>query len=967
MLMKKKLLLLFVLLAIAVELVAQVNNQRNCADYDFSPQTSSLMRIQSAQPDLNTGTLHLEVPIYTWSDMDFTLPFVLSYATNGFKPARPTGILGLDWSINIGGRITRQVNGVDDLKSKGRLSYPGVFPNEELYNMTADFIYDPGFGCERLQQGNTGYETDPDNFRFDFCGYTGSFLIGPDNKFIAYNTNGEKGTFEISYDSSLGSFCIITDDGCQYHFGSTLQSREVLYNTNSIAATYFAMSRVALNEDMNTTTAWCLDKIVAPNGREVHFFYSAYSGTRYNIPQDFEKASTTFAQGTNLFYNIDVFNNLQYAELPKYSSTTSIAYLDSIGVKEPNFYNPNVIARFSYSDKQNKEVETTDNNIYTQLVSKMKTLDSLSICTQDEQKRVGGATFTYSHKDTRLLLDKVNVENVGLYQMDYNTNGYMPGILTNDLDFWGFYNGKNVHDTTLYIPTRLDASYREYIHSDIKNPDSSYSILGTLRSITYPTGGRSEFEYEANTAYQILLRQPTSPVYDDNSQGGLEIDSTHFVGPITYLDPYIPVLNYYQNYTYLTESGGVRIKSITDYDKNKLVFRKTYTYNQYNSNKSSGIVLNFKKYHARGLGYYTITNSFMTFPDNTLDKSHMAYSCVTEHYPDGTSAVYQFSDYKDFPDEFSSYKTKVFDETTTMGASEAKYINNVRREPDSRHYRRGLLKRIEKRDSDGQVIKTIEYEYEDSDSSYATYLVNSGDYVWSARRFTCDRLLKNQVETIYDQGSISKKKSFSYNNLGQIICESETDGDETNGTKKYYGYCHENFMTSGLSSLKGAISNIAVTKLVNGIEYLTDNEIYKYDSSKPNIKPVRITKYLIESPLNCQNTTRSHLFNLGTDSMQYTSIFTYGSYLRLSKEEFPGGSYNEYHWDTGKKHISRKYINSPIQYYGYTWDDKVGMKSIRYPNGLSESYEYDDKNRLQTVFDTYGNPLVRYEYHIVNE
>ena len=76
--MKKKIVILIALLANMVCVRAQ--DERQCSDYDFSPQAFKMITEGNVNPDLNTGTLHLSVPIYTWSDPDFTIPFSLSYS-----------------------------------------------------------------------------------------------------------------------------------------------------------------------------------------------------------------------------------------------------------------------------------------------------------------------------------------------------------------------------------------------------------------------------------------------------------------------------------------------------------------------------------------------------------------------------------------------------------------------------------------------------------------------------------------------------------------------------------------------------------------------------------------------------------------------------------------------------------------------------------------------------------------------
>lgn len=115
--MKHLLLFYSCLLFLAPYVGAQ--DKRTCADYDFSPQAFAMLTNENVHLDLNTGTLNVSIPVYDWKDEDFMLPLRMTYSTNGFKPARPTGIVGLDWSLQLGGVISRQIVGIDDLKTCG--------------------------------------------------------------------------------------------------------------------------------------------------------------------------------------------------------------------------------------------------------------------------------------------------------------------------------------------------------------------------------------------------------------------------------------------------------------------------------------------------------------------------------------------------------------------------------------------------------------------------------------------------------------------------------------------------------------------------------------------------------------------------------------------------------------------------------------------------------------------------------
>ena len=563
--MKRKLLLFISVLMSLLDLYAQ--GERICTDYDFSPQAFSMIKNGSIKPDLNTGTLNVTIPVYVWEDEDFRIPIQLCYSTNGFKPARQTGVVGMDWSCSVGGVITRQIFGVDDFHDVyGYYDRNHNVTNEELYEMDADFYYD-GYTDAIL---NNQHDTNPDVFHFNFLNHSGSFIIDDGGNFKVFDSNGERGCYDITYTAgSNKTFIIKTSDGYEYHFGSSYNSREVLYLYNPLYLVFNGKSSVFLNNNNISVIAWHLDEIVAPNGRRLAFNYTSQSPNNYRaLPNENDLVSTTFARG---LWAVDNDNDSQAQfYIHKYPSITTISYLNDIKFYQSNLSTGKVVISFDYSQKNFRETDSSnDHPNYASLVTFQKKLDKISFYNH-KYESLGDLSLSYIYKNSRMLLDQVNISNVGRYELTYNLDNEMPGILTNAQDFWGFYNGKTENDDEDIDPTTLNDNLDESVFQNFMNPNSVYSKLGTLKSITYPTGGRTEFEYESNTADQILLRknQPS-----DNS-----------------LDPFLPSLVDFDTSFSFQECGGVRIKSISDYSDTSLMYRRTYSYNIPGTNKSSGIV-----------------------------------------------------------------------------------------------------------------------------------------------------------------------------------------------------------------------------------------------------------------------------------------------------------------------------------------------------------------------------------------
>lgn len=61
-----------------------------------------------------TGTVKINIPIYVIHVKDMTVPISISYSTHGKRLDEKNNQLGQDWSLNAGGQIVRQLQGLPD-------------------------------------------------------------------------------------------------------------------------------------------------------------------------------------------------------------------------------------------------------------------------------------------------------------------------------------------------------------------------------------------------------------------------------------------------------------------------------------------------------------------------------------------------------------------------------------------------------------------------------------------------------------------------------------------------------------------------------------------------------------------------------------------------------------------------------------------------------------------------------------
>lgn len=66
--------------------------------------------------DMYRGTLSYSIPLYVFQGREMNFPVTLSYSANGIKVDQVASNVGLGWNLNVGGGISRIVNGQPDYR-----------------------------------------------------------------------------------------------------------------------------------------------------------------------------------------------------------------------------------------------------------------------------------------------------------------------------------------------------------------------------------------------------------------------------------------------------------------------------------------------------------------------------------------------------------------------------------------------------------------------------------------------------------------------------------------------------------------------------------------------------------------------------------------------------------------------------------------------------------------------------------
>lgn len=956
--------------------------------YTPAPQTWSMVRFGNTPVDYYTGTAQADIPVYTYSDPDFQFSISAGYASNGFLPQRQTGILGLNWFLNCGGVVTREIRGVDDFVDPGNgvrgfLCGSSSYPDADLEHFRIGELHVNGtyrYGPE---------EVNADIFHFSFMGFSGTFHHDGRRNIKVCNTGGKHGTYDIVIQDAVGNgaqskIAITTEDGFVYTFGGSRQALEYTIDGNFEGVGRFRVSR---NSASAHVVSWLLTSVTAPNGRTMSFSYDAPASllTGYlDENTDSPYYVTSFAFGDNRIADPD--SPGMFTEHYRRAGIVRTSYLTGVDI------DGSARVELSYSRKNCRDYEDTASARPARDVKIAQNLYKLdSIRVFGGQRLLRKCGFSYRIRNQRLILDAVDIAGLGRYSMSYCEDFAYPGINTADVDFWGYYNGKqNAYD---YISgTDIAAGgQNEYIARPYKDPDFNYGVTGCLKRIEYPTKGYTEFEYEANRARYVVMNRD-KPVLDPGDDGEKPVDP---IAPLPVI-PYVPGLN---NYSVLygdrDETGGVRIRKITDYDGLNGYRVREYRYTN-DGGASSGIVLYFPRSCKYRSGGVTVKYPLVQPPCNTFDKSHIGYSTVREIYADSSCTKYEFNDYRAYPDDFRMQPVNRIS-GSYPGLGDDAYMSNILREPNSFHLRRGKLHTRTLYDARGGKVACERMLYNDCDTAYSVYIVPSGDKMYAVRRYTDDYRLVGKVNTDYfGTRAVTVSTAYSYNRLGQLSCIGVRDAD--NVRKTYVEYLHET--PHGFGSLifpkqyQSRVVRTAASLPLTGTEHIVAASKTSYrDSGGGLVEPSVFSRAEIAQPVTAGQAAVLNMALTYRDKLFYEKYDRRGNPLQVRNA---AGECTCFIWGYGGlypvarvRNATYGQIGAALAYTGdvplagaltagqagrlyaignahvdiYDYLPYVGLIRHVDPSGRSYTYEYDLYGRLTGIRDQQG-VVETYEYHL---
>lgn len=484
-----------------------------------SPTASALATYGEIPVSLYTGIPNVSVPLGALQGRSLSLPISLSYHGGGNRVDAISSWVGMGWSLNAGGVITRTVNGIADDSDQG----DGYLSEGIPANFLANPPTNPATFQEKSEAtdfytflngvSNKTKDGQPDQFNFNVNGYSGRFYlenvggtITP--RLVPHQNIKIEPTFSSGF---LTKFVLTTPDGINYVFGgSDLDGVEAVEKTKTDQSGP-GCGRIY---NQGIITSWYLVRIEAPNATDhIDLYYDTHLMNYASHVSETHTTSTPLNQSVNT--NCTATSSQNFC-------TTSLrvegVHLKKIVAKRGSveFLTTNTREDITSGGVRLTGVKFFGAKDQTNFTKKFVLNQDYWLSTNNTQ------TYTDKHKRLRLLgVQEIGANNntsIPAYTFEYNS-GLMPPRLSKDRDYWGFYNGPN--GNTSLIPASIPGRPNFYPGGGNRKPDFTSTKAGVLQKIIYPTGGYTVLDYESNEkGLEIPIQEVVSGVSTASAEYG---------------------------------------------------------------------------------------------------------------------------------------------------------------------------------------------------------------------------------------------------------------------------------------------------------------------------------------------------------------------------------------------------------------------------------------------------------------
>lgn len=498
--MKFKIKLGFIVLLLSTKLFSQDENLRLPNITPPSPEAYAMTKYADLQANEFNGMVNYSQNLYTYKAGNLELPITINYSGSGVKVDDLPTWVGINCTLSAGGIITRVIKDIADESAVERR----YLTNDQVTFYTTNTIDGTSAGAYmRAVASNNQIDSELDIFQFSFAGYSGSFYLDSlwnakllkDDSHLKIDVVSKAQLYNDKY------IYITTPDGVKYTFGGSTATEDTTLR--------YVVDGSVQPDTFQGTTAFYLVSIEHPIYGNIQFEYIQSLGQQIIVTQKTQKRSKVITSngGGNCATDSSVpqcantrNENLQIGSLTTVSSRViNPKYLKKIY----SFSNPETINFIS---------DSVDNMYFKRVLKGIVVYkDTMPFKTIDFEYQgfQSGGGFGYQDISKRFFLHKIIFDKDNefspntqsgrrneVFTFDYDGYASIPPRFSYSQDFAGYYNG--ISNTT-GIPKHPEFQIIGSQNFADRTPDFNFASKGTLSRVTYPTGGYTNFEYEAAT------------------------------------------------------------------------------------------------------------------------------------------------------------------------------------------------------------------------------------------------------------------------------------------------------------------------------------------------------------------------------------------------------------------------------------------------------------------------------------
>lgn len=498
-----------------------------------SPQAESFRRIGEYTVNNSSGIPDINIPLYEINHCGYKIPLALRYMAVPIKPGYNYDVYGFGWGLSLSSCISRSIESQPDEEKNFKLSSGDLDKRCDIY------INSLNYSNWMSDKFNAVL---PDGSSFDF------FILNDQPGGVYYMTSsGKYVKIECHYtQSNINSFTVTDENGIKYQF--------------DVPDTAFLKPGAPYTDRYVT---WYLSRIDLPTSvTPILFSYGPTIRTKFvngyseptviishTYPVDHlvqqEKVEVSLEQGEqNCYYKMRLLSGIHYG-------VTDIDFGYKKDVEESAY---NYIERITVSDDQ-AAVKTFkfDFNIGAVRVfgTRADTLSSLRCLVMSGTNGNDSLVYTFTYTGIGSGLSGTDhwgnynyygtnhdVANFNFF-VEFDTNKIISGSTSESV-----FQKLTKESTELCPYWKLKMQHNPSFDTRKSSPCSSHNVLS---SITYPTGGRTEFLFE-NHSFITATAENGNYIFTNKKRN-------------------------------IIEGGGFRIRKITNYTADgKVADVKSYRY-----------------------------------------------------------------------------------------------------------------------------------------------------------------------------------------------------------------------------------------------------------------------------------------------------------------------------------------------------------------------------------------------------